>query len=90
LQEILSSTSSIYKWDLETWSANEVGFTRFLSFLARHLQHNTASFSGDVHYGFTISATSTPLGKGDVYREDEEKKDDDLTMNITQLNRSAL
>jgi hypothetical protein len=47
-------------------------------------------FSVDVLYGFTLSATSTPLGKGDVYREDEEKKDDDLTMNITQLNSSAL
>jgi hypothetical protein len=91
LQEYLSSKSSIYKWDLETWSANEVGFTRFLSFLARDLQTQHCIFlSGDVHYGFTISATFTLLGKGDVYRKDKEKEDDDLTMNITQLNSSAL
>jgi hypothetical protein len=91
LQEYLSSKSSIYKWDLETWSANEVGFTRFLSFLARDLQTQHCIFlSGDVHYGFTISATFTLLGKGDVCRKDKEKEDDDLTMNITQLNSSAL
>ena len=90
LQEYLSSKSSIYKWDLETWSANEVGFTRFLSFLARDLQTQHCIFlSGDVHYAFTISATFTLLSKGDVYRKDEEKKDDNLTMNITQLNSSS-
>jgi hypothetical protein len=46
--------------------------------------------SGDVHYGFTISATFTLLSKGDVYRKHEEKKDYGLTMNITQLNSSTL
>ena len=91
LQEYLASKSTIYKWDLETWSANEVGFIRFLSFLARDLHTQHCIFlSGDVHYGFTISATFTLLGKSDVYRKDEEKNDDDLTMNITQLNSSAL
>jgi len=91
LQKYLASKSTIYKWDLETWSANEVGFIRFLSFLARDLHAQHCIFlSGDVHYGFTISATFTLLGMGEAYRKDEEKKDDDLTMNITQLSSSAL
>jgi hypothetical protein len=33
LQQYLAGKSSVYKWDLETWSANEKGFVRFRSFL---------------------------------------------------------
>jgi hypothetical protein len=94
LQEYLASKSSIYKWDLETWAANEKGFVQFLSFLIHNLRPRHRIFlSGDVHYGFTISATFTLLSQRKKYRKKEggqEKGDDHLSMNITQLTSSAL
>ena len=35
LQKYLASKSNVYKWDLETWSANERGFYAFLHLLFR-------------------------------------------------------
>jgi hypothetical protein len=94
LQEYLASKSSIYKWDLETWAANEKGFVQFLSFLIHNLRPRHCIFlSGDVHYGFTINATFTLLSQRKKYGKKEggeEKGDDHLSMNITQLTSSAL
>jgi hypothetical protein len=92
LQEYLAGKSSVYKWDLETWSANEKGFVRFLSFLIHNLRPRHSIFlSGDVHYAFTISATFTLLSQMGKYRKKGENGDDHyLSMNITQLNSSAL
>jgi hypothetical protein len=94
LQKYLASKSSIYKWDLETWAANEKGFVQFLSFLIHNLRPRHCIFlSGDVHYGFTISATFTLLSQRKKFGKKEgvqEKCDDHLSMNITQLTSSAL
>jgi hypothetical protein len=93
LQEYLAGKSSVYKWDLETWSANEKGFVRFLSFLIHNLRPGHCIFlSGDVHYAFTISATFTLLSQMEKYRKKGGENGDDhyLSMNITQLNSSAL
>ena len=92
LQRYLASKSNIYKWDLETWSANERGFVRLLSFLGRDLgARHYICLSGDVHYGFTISATFTPLDKVDRFEKNGEKKDfEHQTTNVIQLNSSAL
>jgi hypothetical protein len=92
LQQYLASKSNIYKWDLETWSANERGYVRLLSFLGRDLgARHYICLSGDVHYGFTISATFTPLDKVDRFEKNGEKKDfEHQTTNIIQLNSSAL
>lgn len=93
LQEYLAGKSSVYKWDLETWSANEKGFVRFLSFLIHNLRPGHCIFlSGDVHYAFTISATFTLLSQMGKYRKKGGENGDDhyLSMNITQLNSSAL
>jgi hypothetical protein len=58
LQEYLAKRSSVYKWDLETWAANENGFIRFLSFLIQDIGvQNCIFISGDVHYGFTVTAS---------------------------------
>lgn len=94
LQEYLAGKSSVYKWDLETWSANEKGFVRFLSFLIHNLRPRHCIFlSGDVHYAFTISATFTLLSQMEKYgKKGKGEKGDDryLSMNIIQLNSSAL
>jgi hypothetical protein len=83
LQKYLASKSSVYKWDLETWSANERGFVRFLTFIIQNLGPRHCIFlSGDVHYGFTISASFTLLQK--------KYGKEDLLLPITQLNSSAL
>jgi hypothetical protein len=34
VQRFLTSISGTYKWDLETWRANETGFIKFLAFLS--------------------------------------------------------
>ncbi|WP_415310080.1 hypothetical protein [Candidatus Nitrosocosmicus sp. FF01] len=34
VQRFLTSISGSYKWDLETWRANEIGFAKFLIYLA--------------------------------------------------------
>jgi hypothetical protein len=45
--------------DLETWSANENGFVRFLTFLIQVVAAQLCIFiSGDVHYGFTVRLSS--------------------------------
>ena len=103
LQEYLASKSNIYKWDLETWVANERGFVRFLSFLIQNLgPHHCIFMSGDVHYGFTIGATFRLLSqmkdRNVEYKEQQQDQKVDnygrnphyLSMNITQLNSSAL
>ena len=80
LQKAASRITGIYKVDLETWYANEGGFVNFLSFILRRLEPGHCIFlSGDVHYGFTISAVFALLN---------EKEN--LRMSITQLNSSAL
>ena len=103
LQGYLARKSNIYKWDLETWAANERGFVHFLSFIVHNLGPRHCIFlSGDVHYGFTISATfRILLQMNDWYIENKEQKQEHefsnyerhhryLSMNITQLNSSAL
>jgi hypothetical protein len=103
LQKYLASKSSIYKWDLETWAANERGFVSFLSFLIQNLRpHHCVFLSGDVHYGFTISATFRLLSATmERYIKNKEHQQEHkvgnygdnphyLSMNITQLNSSAI
>jgi hypothetical protein len=93
LQEYLASKSSIYKWDLETWAANEKGFVQFLSFIIHNLRPRHCIFlSGDVHYGFTISATFTLFSQREKNgkKEGGEEKRDHSSMNIIQLTSSAL
>jgi hypothetical protein len=57
VQRFLTSISGSYKWDLETWRANEKGFTKFLTYIALNFNPIYSIFlSGDVHYAFTIKA----------------------------------
>lgn len=57
IQCFLTSISGSYKWDLETWGANEIGFVTFLAFLANNFNPSYCIFlSGDVHYAFTMKA----------------------------------
>jgi hypothetical protein len=87
LQEYLASKSNVYKWDLETWSSNEKGFVRFLTFLLTTISPGKCIFlSGDVHYGFTVIANFIQLQK-------EYKKEENIhrmEMPIVQLTSSAL
>jgi hypothetical protein len=84
LQEYLAKRSSVYKWDLETWAANENGFIRFLSFLIQDIGvQNCIFISGDVHYGFTVTASFSLFDK-------KYGKEDHLRMSIIQLTSSAL
>ncbi|AFU57798.1 hypothetical protein Ngar_c08560 [Candidatus Nitrososphaera gargensis Ga9.2] len=81
LQKAAAKITGVYKLDLETWFANESGLVNFLSFLMHSLGPRHCIFlSGDVHYGFTISAAFALLQNGHEY----------LHMSITQLNSSAL
>jgi hypothetical protein len=83
LQEYLASKSSVYKWDLETWAANENGFVRFLTFLIQVVAAQHCIFiSGDVHYGFTVSASFKLFEK--------KHGKEGPSMSITQLTSSAL
>jgi hypothetical protein len=55
VQRFLTSISGSYKWDLETWRANEKGFAKFLTYLASNFDPIYCIFlSGDVHYAFTM------------------------------------
>lgn len=55
VQRFLTIISGSYKWDLETWRANEDGFVRFLYFILTELHPDYCVFlSGDVHYAFTM------------------------------------
>jgi hypothetical protein len=84
LQKAASKITGVYKPDLETWFANESGLVNLLSFILQTLEPRHCIFlSGDVHYGFTISAVFALLQK-------EHGKDEHLSMSITQLNSSAL
>lgn len=57
VQRFLTSISGSYKWDLETWRANEKGFAKFLTFLTGNFDPAYCVFlSGDVHYAFTMKA----------------------------------
>ncbi|HYG00565.1 MAG TPA: hypothetical protein VD815_10770 [Candidatus Saccharimonadales bacterium] len=57
VQRFLTTISGSYKWDLETWRANEQGFIRFLMYLIKNFKPNYCIFvSGDVHYAFTMKA----------------------------------
>jgi hypothetical protein len=81
LQKAAAKMIGVYKLDLETWFANESGLVNFLSFLMQSLGPRHCIFlSGDVHYGFTISAAFALLQNEHEY----------LHMSITQLNSSAL
>jgi hypothetical protein len=83
LQKAAAKITDVYKLDLETWFANESGLINFLSFLMQSLGPRHCIFlSGDVHYGFTISAAFALMEK--------KHGDDYLHMSITQLNSSAL
>jgi hypothetical protein len=87
LQKYLASKSSVYKWDLETWAANESGFVRFIKYIIANLGPRHCIFiSGDVHYGFTISATFTLLlSQKNKYARLEKGP----SLYISQLNSSA-
>jgi hypothetical protein len=57
VQRFLTSISGSYKWDLETWRANESGFIKFLVYLVNNFNPSYCIFlSGDVHYAFTMRA----------------------------------
>ncbi|WP_458743502.1 metallophosphoesterase family protein [Candidatus Nitrosocosmicus sp. T] len=57
VQRFLTSISGTYKWDLETWRANEAGFIKFLAFLSNTFSPDYCIIlSGDVHYAFTMKA----------------------------------
>lgn len=57
VQRFLTSISGTYKWDLETWRANEAGFIKFLVFVSNTFSPDyCVILSGDVHYAFTMKA----------------------------------
>jgi PhoD-like phosphatase len=83
VQGYLAHLSGPYSWDLESWSASEHGFTRFITFLIEKLGPRYCVFlSGDVHYGFTMDAKFTLLPQDD---SGGEKR-----MQAIQLTSSAL
>lgn len=83
LQGYLAHLSGPYNWDLESWSASEQGFTRFITFIIEKLGPRYCVFlSGDVHYGFTMDVKFTLLPHDD---KSEEKR-----MQAIQLTSSAL
>ena len=87
LQELLAMASSVYAVDLETWSANRDGFSDLLKTIVQRLSPSHCIFlSGDVHYGFASTGTFSLMQEG--YKG--TKKRPGKTMNITQLNSSAL
>jgi hypothetical protein len=76
MQERVSRYIGPYRFDLESWHANLDGYVSFFQFLISELDpSNVVILAGDVHYGFTISATFTWQGK---------------TLPIVQLTSSAL
>jgi hypothetical protein len=79
----LAHLSGPYNWDLESWSASEYGFTRFITFLIEKLGPRYCVFlSGDVHYGFTLDAKFALLPHDDNGQE--------KSMQAIQLTSSAL
>lgn len=64
VQRFLTAISGSYKWDLETWRANEDGFVKFLTFIQDNFNPSFCVFlSGDVHYAFTMKGE---IGKYDL------------------------
>ncbi|MEJ2210584.1 MAG: hypothetical protein P8129_16310 [Anaerolineae bacterium] len=63
MQELVSRYVGPYRFDLESWRANIDGYTSFLQFLiSEFAPENVVFLAGDVHYGFTITATFTWRG----------------------------
>jgi hypothetical protein len=88
MQELFAIFSSVYEVDLEIWSANKSGFARLLTFIMENMNPRHCIFiSGDVHYGFTISGRFSLMK---VAMSEIDKLLLPLTMDITQLNSSAL
>lgn len=92
VQRFLTSISGTYKWDMETWRANESGFIKFLSFIAENFSPRYCIFlSGDVHYAFTMKAKfdlyKYENGKKDI-KEKEENKTICTSLDIAQLTSS--
>ena len=66
VQRFLTSISGTYKWDLETWRANEAGFIKFLVFVSNTFSPDyCVILSGDVHYAFTMKARFDLFTAGD-------------------------
>ena len=63
MQERVSRYIGPYTFDLESWRANLEGYISLFKFLILELEPQYVVFlSGDVHYGFTISASFTWRG----------------------------
>lgn len=63
VQRFLTTISGSYKWDLETWRANEDGFIKFLNFIHENFNPSFCVFlSGDVHYAFTMKGELVKYG----------------------------
>lgn len=87
VQKFLARISGTYRWDLETWAANEAGYIRFLSFLAENFSPSYCIFlSGDVHYGFTMAGNFALLRGQQQHAQTEVC----LSMPVVQLTSSAL
>jgi hypothetical protein len=64
MQERVSRYIGPYRFDLESWRANLDGYTSFFAFLITEVKPGNVIFlAGDVHYGFTISASFTWQGQ---------------------------
>jgi hypothetical protein len=64
MQELVNHYIGPYKFDVESWRANLDGYLSLFKYLITELApHHVIFVSGDVHYGFTISATFTWQGK---------------------------
>ncbi len=92
VQRFLTTISGSYKWDLETWRANEQGFIRFLMYIVKNFEPSYCIFlSGDVHYAFTMKANVDHIKT--INDENKDKKVDadhqfDYTLPIAQLTSS--
>ena len=94
VQGFLTSISGTYKWDLETWRANETGFVKFLAYLYSEFNLSYCIFlSGDVHYAFTMKARfdrlklSQEIGSYRVMNSNEKIRS---AIQIAQLTSSPL
>jgi hypothetical protein len=100
VQRFLTSISGTYKWDLETWRANETGFIKFLAFLSNTFSPDYCMIlSGDVHYAFTMKARfdifTSPRHSNQMAlsRMNDDDDDDNLLQNslhVAQLTSSPL
>jgi hypothetical protein len=70
VQRFLTSISGTYKWDLETWGANKMGFINFLAFMSDTFSPDyCVILSGDVHYAFTMKAKFDLFTNGDYQNQ---------------------